>query len=70
MTLTIFRYVSLKVIWYLPASTKMHLVYINCIHIINDMLCFPDEHKKLLIIINANGPNCTCTSTIKIQYTQ
>lgn len=49
MTLTIFRYVSLKVIWYLPASTKMHLVYINCIHIINDMLCFPDEHKKLLI---------------------
>lgn len=45
MTLTIFRYISLKVIWYLPASTKMHLVYVNCINIINEMLCSPVELK-------------------------
>lgn len=45
MALTIFRYISLKVIWYLPASTKMHLVSVNCINIINDMLCSPVELK-------------------------
>lgn len=32
--------------WYLPAGTKMHLVYVNCINIINEMLCSPVELKK------------------------